>query len=364
MEEVHKNVVAMVEQQQAGIPLKKLALYYQQTYHSNLCLASLGFASTAGLLAYLDRDLIVEGKKVFHKTHYHTRMAGSALGVSTPPTEDNIKMVLENVVSLVKQQKDGIPIQKLAVIYNRTYNTKLILAPLGFDTMASLVASLHSHLVVEGELVFHKDHPFGSQGVAGAGSGTSAETTEDSEMIEVVLENVLALIKERPHGIPLKSLAKVYRQKYHRHIALSLLGFKSISALVVFLKGDLVLKDQVVFHKIHQPQNQPESGNSTNGTKNSRSATPQETESLSGDTTTTPTVTRPKVDVSPHHVPLAQAGISPLDPPLHSTASLLTTPGLPDNLLFAASKPAEQLTQQQLYQRVLEVSYFHKYMRH
>ncbi|XP_034425939.1 protein NO VEIN isoform X1 [Hippoglossus hippoglossus] len=356
MEEVLENVVAMVEQQQAGIPLKKLSLYYQQAYHSNLCLSSLGFDSTASLLAFLDRDLIVEGKKVFHKTHYHARRAGSAVGVSTPPTDDeNIKMVLENVVSLVKQQKDGIPIKKLAVIYNRTYHKKLVLSPLGFDTMASLVASLHSHLVVEGEVVFHKDHLFESQGEAEAGAGSSAETTEDSEMIEIVLENVLALIKEQPRGIPLKTLGKVYRQKYHRHIALALLGFKSISALVVFLKGDLVLKDQVVFHKIHQPQNQPESGNSTNAMKNSRSATPQETESLSGDTATTPTVTMPKVDVSPHHVPLAQAGISPLDPPLHSTAFLFTTHGLPHNPLFAASKPAEQLTQQQLYKRVLEV---------
>ncbi|XP_053269146.1 uncharacterized protein wu:fj29h11 [Pleuronectes platessa] len=358
MEEVRENVVAMAEQHKDGIPVKKLTQYYQLAYHRNLCLSSLGFNSTASLLASLDRDLIVEGKKVFHKTHYHARRAGIAVGVNTPPTENkDVKMVLENVVSLVKQQKDGIPIKKLAEIYNRTYHKKLVLLPLGFDTMASLVASLHGHLVVEGELVLHKDHVFGSQGVAeaGGGSGTSSETTEDSEMIEIVIENVLALIKEHPHGIPLKTLDKVYRQKYGRHIALALLGFKNISALVVFLKRDLVLKGQLVFHKNHQPQSQPVTGNSTNATKNRRSATPQETESLSGDTAATPTFTMPKVDVNPHQVRLAQAGISPPAPPLHSTASLFTTHCLPDNLLFAASKPAEQLTQQQLYQRVLEV---------
>ncbi|XP_060951191.1 uncharacterized protein wu:fj29h11 [Limanda limanda] len=358
MEEVLENVVAMAEQHEDGIPLKKLTHYYQQAYHSNLCLSTLGFNSTASLLTTLHKDLVVEGRKVFHKTHYHARRAGSAVCVYNPPMEDkDIKMVLENVVSLVKQQKDGIPIKKLAVIYNRTYHRKLVLLRLGFDTMASLVASLHGDLVVEGELVLHKDHLSGRQGVAeaGDGSGTSSETTEDSEMIEIVLENVLALIKEHPHGVPLKTLAKVYRQKYGRHIALALLGFKSISALVVFLKGDLVLKEQLVFHKIHQPQSQTESGNSTNAKKNFWSATPQDTESLSGDTAATPTVTMPKVDVSPHQMPLTQAGVSHPDPPLHSTASLFTTHCLPDNLVLAASKPAEQLTQQQLYQRVLEV---------
>nr|XP_019938379.1 PREDICTED: uncharacterized protein LOC109626689 [Paralichthys olivaceus] len=346
MEKVVENIVAMMEQHKGGITLKKLPLLYQQTYHSNLCLSSLGFDSTASLVAYLDEDLVVQGKRVFHKTHYHAK----------PTDEKNIQMVLENVVSMVKQQQDGIPIKKMAVTYKRTYCKTLKLSSLGFKTMASLVASLHRDLVVEGEMVFHNDNRFGSQGVAEAGAGARSETSVKTTVdIGMVLQNVVATIEEFPQGIPLKMVATLYYQKYRQQLALAPLGFKSISALVASLKRDLVVKEQVVFHTSHQPQSQPESGNSTNST-NSRSATPQETESPSGDTTTTLTFTMPKVDVRSHQVSFTQARISPLDPSLLSTESLFTTHGHPDSLIFTASQPAEQLTQQQLYQRVLEVT--------
>ncbi|KAF1374253.1 hypothetical protein PFLUV_G00248000 [Perca fluviatilis] len=260
--------------------------------------------------------------------------------------------VLENIVTMVKQHPDGIPLKKLAVFYNQTYRKNLTLSTLGFDSMASLVASLDGDLVVEGELVFCKFNRHDSRIVTGAGA--SAKATEDKKT-ENVLENIVAMMTEHPDGIPLKMVAIVYSQKYRHNLALTSLGFKTISCLVASLKEDLVVNGDLVFHKIHQPQNQPVAGKPAKATDDSRPATPQRTETLIGKSSATQSVTVPEVDVNSHYVPSNQAGINFLGPPLISTASLFSTDCLPVNLLFTAPKPAEKLSQQQLYQRVLEV---------
>ncbi|XP_032358201.1 protein NO VEIN isoform X1 [Etheostoma spectabile] len=254
--------------------------------------------------------------------------------------------VLENIVALVKQHPDGIPLNKLAVFYNQTYHNNLTLSSLGFNSMASLVASMED-LVVKGKLVFYK---FSDEIVTGAGA--SANATEDSKKSENVLENIVAMMTEHPNGIPLKMVAEVYSQKYRHNLALASLGFKSISCLVASLKEDLVVRGDLVFHKIHQPQNQPVAGKPA---KSSRPATPQGTEKLSGKSGATQVVTVPQVDVSSHYVPPTQAGLNFLGPSLINTASLFSTDCLPVNPLFTAPKPAEKLSHQQLYQRVLEV---------
>ncbi|XP_076616737.1 uncharacterized protein LOC143339417 isoform X1 [Chaetodon auriga] len=348
MEKVLDNIVAMVKDYPAGIRLKNLAALYNQIYHNNLTLSSLGFDSIASLVASLDRDLVVEGKRVFHKSHHRAKQTGA--GTSTKTTDDtNIVEVLENIVAMMKQHSAGIPLKKLAVIYGQTYRSNLTLSSLGFNSMANLVASMDRDLVVDGEQVFHKDHWRESWAVAEAGASVKAT---DDERIDKVLENIVAMMKEYPDGIPLKMVAIVYSQRYRHNLALASLGFSTISSLVASLKGDLVVKADVVFHRIHQPPSQSVAGTSAKVTEDSRASTPQRAESL----VATPGVPGcSQVDVNPHCMPPTQAEIDHLCPPLISTASLFSTPCLPVNTLFTVSKPAEKLTQQQLYQRVIEV---------
>lgn len=339
MESILDNVVALVKQHPAGIPLKKFSVFYNQTYRQNLTLSSLGFNSMASLVAALDEDLVLEGELVIHKSHCRARQPTAM--VPTKATKHSKSMeVLENIVAMVKHHSAGIPLKKLAVSYKQTYHKNLTLSSLGFNSMVSLVASLDRDLVLVGQLVLHKDHCRESQ----AGAGASAKAAEDNKRIEKVLENVVAMIKEHPDGIPLKMVAIVYSQKYRHNLVLASLGFNTISCLVASLKGDLVVRKEVVFHKIHQPPSEPVAEKSA--TMDSRPATPQRTESLKA----SPSVTVPQVDVSSPHVPPTQAGMNILGPPLISTASLFSS-------LFTMPRPAETLTQQQLYQRVIEVSY-------
>lgn len=340
MEGILDNVVALVKQYPAGIPLKKFSVFYNQTYRQNLTLYSLGFNSMASLVAALDEDLVVEGELVIHKSHCRARQPKAM--VPTKATKHSKTMeVLENIVAMVKHHSAGIPLKKLAVSYMQTYQKNLTLSSLGFNSMVSLVASLDRDLVLVGQLVLHKDHCCESQ----AGAGASTKATEDNERIEKVLENVVAIIKEHPDGIPLKMVAIVYSQKYHHNLVLASLGFNTISCLVASLKGDLVVRKEVVFHKIHQRPSGPVAEKSA--TMDSRPATtPQKTESLKA----SPSVTVPQVNVTSPHVPPTKAGMNILGPPLISTASLFSS-------LFTMPQPAETLTEQQLYQRVIEVSY-------
>ncbi|XP_035522155.1 protein NO VEIN isoform X1 [Morone saxatilis] len=349
MEKVLDNIVSMVKQHPPGIPLKKLAVLYSQTYHKNLTLSSLGFDSMGSLVDSLDRDLVVEGELVFHKSHRHVGKAGASASTKATDNSTDTRKVLGDIVSMVKQHSAGIPLKKLAVTYGQTYHKNLTLSTLGFDSIVSLVAYLNRDLVVKGELVFHKDHCRESQ--AGAGARASPRPAEDDEGDENVLENIVAMVKEHPDGIPLNKLAIVYSQKYRYNLTLSSLGFKTISCLVASLKGDLVVRGEVVFHKIHQPPSQPVAGKSAKATEDSRPATPQRAEPLIAPTG----VTAPQVDVNSHYVPPTQAGVNLLGPPFTSTASLFSTHCLPVSPLLTVSKPAEKLSQQQLYQRVIEV---------
>uniref|UniRef100_A0A3Q3H2C9 Wu:fj29h11 n=1 Tax=Labrus bergylta TaxID=56723 RepID=A0A3Q3H2C9_9LABR len=163
---------------------------------------------------------------------------------------------LEEVVSMVKHHPAGIPLKKLAVVYSQTYHKNLTLSSLGFDSISELVSCLHKHLILDGELVIHKDKT------------------------EQVLENIVTMMIEQPAGVPLKKVAIVYSQMYRHNLSLSSLGFTSMSCLLEALSGDLVLIGEEVFHKIHQPQSQPVDLKTSKPSADSRPQTPHSSDPL------------------------------------------------------------------------------------
>lgn len=67
-------------------------------------------------------------------------------------------------------------------------------------------------------------------------------------MMESVQENVVALVKEHPAGIPLKKLAQCYHKKYKQNLSLSSLGMDSVISLIASLDSELVIKGQMVIY--------------------------------------------------------------------------------------------------------------------
>ncbi|XP_061561757.1 uncharacterized protein wu:fj29h11 isoform X5 [Phycodurus eques] len=220
--------------------------------------------------------------------------------------------VLEDVVAMVKQHPKGIPVGKLGSYYRKTYSRSLYISNLGFKTNAILLASLDNDLFVEEHLVFHKDYKC-IEGTVETEAGTSASASAVTVACESAklkgerkkVKNLVAMMTEYPEGILMKNLAIAYRQKYQHKLNWKSLGFSSISALVATLNNDLVVIGELVIHKIHQPQD------------------PQ------------------------------GAGISatPLNSEISSSAQTL-----PVKALSTGSKLTDELDQQQLHKRIVEVA--------
>lgn len=77
MESVQENVVALVKEHPAGIPLKKLAHYYYKKYKQNLSLSSLGIDSVTSLIASLDSELVIKGQMVIYNDILHSNQVGA-----------------------------------------------------------------------------------------------------------------------------------------------------------------------------------------------------------------------------------------------------------------------------------------------
>lgn len=77
MESVRDNVVALVKEYPAGIPIKKLVQYYEKKYHRKLTLSSLGVDSVTSLIASLDSELVIKGQMVIYNNSLHNNQVGA-----------------------------------------------------------------------------------------------------------------------------------------------------------------------------------------------------------------------------------------------------------------------------------------------
>ncbi|XP_055006163.1 uncharacterized protein wu:fj29h11 isoform X2 [Boleophthalmus pectinirostris] len=153
MEKDVEDLVEMIRLYPEGIPVKKLAMAFQQTFHRNLCPGDLGWDSLASLLDDLDEELLVKDGKVFHKTVY---TGDSIVKPKTPKlTKADREKIIQNILTMIKEHPKGIRLKTLGSVYVQKYKKKMFLTQLGFTTMEGLVESLSEHLFVKGKRVVH-----------------------------------------------------------------------------------------------------------------------------------------------------------------------------------------------------------------
>lgn len=174
------------------------------------------------------------------------------------------------------------------------------------------------------------------------------------------LERILNMMKLHPEGIPLKKLSVAYGQEYRQNLTLASLGFKSMADLVASLDEELVVEKEHVYHKIHRPHGRARA--SALATGDSRPASPSRATTRSGkDPPQAPSASNPSQAVASSHYGLhPSVGISfgaPMDSAVPSSSTTTTTSPAPLLPLSSTSKKtSEKQTQDQLLQRVREVS--------
>ncbi|KPP78089.1 hypothetical protein Z043_102444 [Scleropages formosus] len=174
------ELLAMLRTYPEGLELGKLRKKYKALYGHSLNLPKYGLKGLQELLEALG-DLVyvehVDNKNMVKVTNQgnwqHTGM----------------EKVRSEVIDLLKECPDGIPLKALAAAYNKKYKRNLSVSDLGFRSMASFVLSLQDELHVQKEVVFHKScktHPV--QGVSankdGAGAGLASPVCHPSSSVQ------------------------------------------------------------------------------------------------------------------------------------------------------------------------------------
>ncbi|XP_058262273.1 uncharacterized protein wu:fj29h11 isoform X2 [Hemibagrus wyckioides] len=209
MGKLSKKVIRLVEGHPDGILLSKLAVFYNQKYHHNLTVSDAGFSNLADFIASLTEHLLVIDGTVFHRKHIaQTQDTAEKVEVAQSCPEDKDK-TSEEVVELVQDHPEGIPLKRLAGFFSHRYKRKLIVSNLGFASVSSFVDSLSKDLLVENGSIFHKKHKNTHESAAslnetpptmnsGISFGAMPKRKEGEMTHEELLEKVKEVIRVYP----------------------------------------------------------------------------------------------------------------------------------------------------------------------
>ncbi|XP_028332404.1 uncharacterized protein LOC114481634 isoform X2 [Gouania willdenowi] len=161
MDKVLENVVSMVREHPTGILLKKVLNHYNRAYNTPLDLSALGLDSVDGLVACLQRDLVLKGGRVYHRVHLTDNAPPAHPESTAGETKSKTKArrkAKKDVSLVVKKHPDGIPMKNLLGVYYQTYKKTLDLSSLGYNHITPLVKSVKKKLIIHEGVVYHKHH--------------------------------------------------------------------------------------------------------------------------------------------------------------------------------------------------------------
>ncbi|KAI2658823.1 Protein NO VEIN [Labeo rohita] len=224
---IRKKVIKLLKKHPDGIPLNELNEIFAQKHKKALLPAELGFSSIETFVDSLSEDLTVEDGVIFHKENIVL-------------TGEDFEKRCRDVVNLVKNHQEGIPLSQLAVVFIREYGRPLRKKELGFSSLADFIDSLNQELYtwswlrnIEGLPNLKLQHPSPVHG-------------------DGVFKDVVELVKEHRRGIPIRKLSMFFSQKYRRNLTVSEFGFKTITSFIDSLSDELLVEKEKIFHKSHR----------------------------------------------------------------------------------------------------------------
>uniref|UniRef100_W5MY83 Wu:fj29h11 n=1 Tax=Lepisosteus oculatus TaxID=7918 RepID=W5MY83_LEPOC len=150
-----------------------------------------------------------------------------------------IEAFREMLQRLCKRYPGGFPVNRISKNFYYRYQKPLSVRKLGFKSVKDLVASM-SDIVDMVKQFFHFSHIYQNK-IASSVNGK----------MEKACWEVTELLKQHSQGIPLKKLALFYSQKYKRNLTVRSFGFPSVTSFIDFLKDDLHIEEDLVFHNSH-----------------------------------------------------------------------------------------------------------------
>lgn len=226
MSKVIKKVIRLVKVHPEGIPLSRLADFYNQKYCQNLTVSDAGFSSIADFIASLHEHLEVKNGAVFHKNHKpQNHDTAEEVEVAQSCPEGNFFSLSVGERVSARQHKCNLNNSKIPSLYCVLVKICIFIVFLLYVTYLLMCLIKLFHFCFLHFKNADKDK-------------TSQEVVE--------------LVQEHPEGIPVKQLAVFYSLRYRRNLIVSNVGFASVSSFVDSLSQDLLVKKGKIFHKMHK----------------------------------------------------------------------------------------------------------------
>ncbi|KAJ8246365.1 hypothetical protein GJAV_G00266920 [Gymnothorax javanicus] len=181
LQQLKGEVLWLLRSSPGGVELSKLRRKYREHYGRKLTLPHYGLRSMHDLLQLLGDQVcleLVNNKNVLKEASSGNRvqdLTDSSPGRSGPglrpsPRKKGKKMEEASleVLELLKQHPQGVPIKKLANAFNQKYKRNLVVSQLGFSSIEQFLESLGDEVLVERNVVFHRSHVSAAGGFANA----------------------------------------------------------------------------------------------------------------------------------------------------------------------------------------------------
>ncbi|XP_072882566.1 uncharacterized protein [Hemitrygon akajei] len=240
-----------------GISLKKIAERYKNKYWKELKILDYGFQSVEEMVKSMpdvlhvtrsSKGLNVKAKKIAKtdKVKASSQIPVASLDLSETPSLDDfsselppsltipsdpnsssgdkLSQVCKEVLNMLKNNADGIPVCKLSKAYKSVYKRPIQLNTYGLKSIHELLQLLKKRVYVQ---------------QTGGNRRVFKSKLEADQLMERLRSQILELFKSEPGGIPETKLCEYYCKKYRQNLKLSNYGFSSVKELISSL-GDVL----------------------------------------------------------------------------------------------------------------------------
>ncbi|XP_078082199.1 uncharacterized protein LOC144502066 [Mustelus asterias] len=290
MDLLQQQISGLCHAHPEGIPLSQLCSLYLKTYKTSLNLSDYGFHSVSSFLEHMKdvARLDCDGERVIINPASGTEsvknscpsngtleklpfvnLSENQMRIPDPHHVDKIEILKDEFLELFRRCRAGICLKRLQKIYKRKYQKDLEASDYEFPTIQAMVESMSDILYLvpttNGFTVRAKAQkprkrsphiPETSFGFSKAQSLIQGEidnhcqTEATSSMsrklhpkpssagsdVWVLMEEISNLIKDRPGGIPVRRINKLYKRIYQRALNPGMHGFKSVRCILRHMK--------------------------------------------------------------------------------------------------------------------------------
>ncbi|XP_072339919.1 uncharacterized protein [Scyliorhinus torazame] len=304
MDLLQQQISGLCHAHPEGIPLSQLCNLYLTTYKTPLKLSDYGFHSASSFLEHM-KDVVsvdCDGQNIIinpgsgaakHSCPSNgmleklplVNLSENQMRIPDALHVDKMEMLKDELLQLCRRFRTGIRFKKLPKIYKKQFGKDLEAADYEFPTIQALVESMNDILYLTPtkygftvSAISRKPRkqspliPDTSFGFSKAPPATWRDTdircqpevtpsmsqarppkpSPSGFNVWVLMEEIENLIKDKPNGLPIRRIGKLYRGIYQRPFNIQHYGFKSVQLFLRRMKHNLFIQHSGIYSLVFE----------------------------------------------------------------------------------------------------------------